>query len=43
MKQSLLDTAINLIVFVTSAIVAVVFIMPLVLVASIFVIPKYEN
>jgi len=43
MTQNFLSTAINLIVFCASAIVAVVFIMPLVLLASIFIIPKYEN
>jgi hypothetical protein len=43
MKLSLIDMAINVIVFTASAIVAVVFIMPLVLVASIFIIPKHEN
>jgi hypothetical protein len=43
MKQNFLDTVINVIVFTSSAIVAVVFIMPLVLVASLFVIPKHEN
>jgi hypothetical protein len=43
MKQSFLATVTNVLVFTASAIVAVVFIMPLVMVAAIFVIPKHEN
>jgi hypothetical protein len=43
MNRSYIATATNLLFFITSAIVAVVFIMPLVLLASIFIIPKYEN
>jgi hypothetical protein len=43
MKQSFLATVTNVLVFTASAIVAVVFIMPLVMVATIFVIPKHEN
>ncbi len=43
MKQSYIATATNILFLISSAMVAVVFIMPLILLATLFIIPKHEN
>ncbi len=43
MKQSYIATATNILFLISSVMVAVVFIMPLVALAALFIIPKYEN
>ncbi len=43
MKKNFVATATNILFLISSAIVAVVFIMPLILLATLFIIPKHEN